>query len=121
MLRVNVSWAAALWTTPAAGLDHGEGVDRDVVAAGDHPGPENVEAGDAEGAGQLVEEAGPVPGHHVDHRERAVEVVLPVDHRAQRSDRIGRGDGFQQLVDHPDVQGDFARRRCARSTGRAAG
>ena len=62
-----------------AGLDDAEGVDGDVIGAGDDLGAENVQAGDAEGAGEAVEEAGAVPGDDVDEGVGAVEVVLPLD------------------------------------------
>ena len=46
----------------AVGFDDVERVDGDVVGAGDDLGTEDGEAGDAEGPGELVEEAGAVPG-----------------------------------------------------------
>ena len=69
--------------------------------------PRIEEAGDAEGARQLVEEAGAVPCDDVDDRERAIEVVLPFDHRLERADGVGLRDGGEQPVDHPDVQRDL--------------
>jgi hypothetical protein len=52
---------AAVLDDAAPGLDDVEGVDRDVVGPGDDLRAEDVQAGDAEGAGELVEEARPGP------------------------------------------------------------
>ena len=107
-VRAKVSIALWLLHDAAAGLDDVEGVDGDVVGARDDLGAENVQAGHAEAAGQLVEEAGAVPGDDVHHREAAVEIVLPVDDRPERTDGVRLVDGLEEAVDHLDVQGDLA-------------
>ena len=93
----------------AAGLDDVEGVDGDVVGAGGDLGGEDAQAGDAEGARELVEEAGAVPGDDVHRGVAAVDVVLPLDDRLERAQGVGRRDGVQQPVDHLDVQRDLGR------------
>jgi hypothetical protein len=107
MVRAKVLLAGGALHDAAAGLDDIEGVDGDVVGTRDDLRAEDAEAGDAKGAGELVEEAGAVPGDDVDDGEGAVEVVLPLDHGAQRADGVGGGDRLEQPVDHLDVQGDL--------------
>jgi hypothetical protein len=78
-----------------------------MIGARDDLGPEDVQAGHAETARQLVEKAGPVPGDDIDDREAAVQIVLPVDDRPQRADGVGLVDRLQQPVHHLDVEGDL--------------
>jgi hypothetical protein len=79
-----------------------------VVRPRDDLRPEDVQPRHAERAGELVKEARAVPRHDVDDRQRPVEVVLPVDDRAQRPDRVGRRYRLQELVHHLDVERDLA-------------
>ncbi len=72
----------------AAGFHDVEGVDRNVVAAGDHFCAQNRESGHAERPRQLVKQPGSVPGDHVDDGERAIEVILPLDDGMEGSDRV---------------------------------
>lgn len=96
---------------PAAGLDDVKCVDGDVVAAGDDFGPQDGQPGDAEGSGQLVEQASAIPGHHVHDRERTVEVVLPIDDGHEGADGLGIRNGIEQPVHHLDMEGNLARVR----------
>ena len=91
----------------ASGFDDVEGIDGDVVGAGNDFCAENTKPGDAQGSGKFVEEPGAVPRHDVHHREGAIEIVFPVDDRAQRSDGIGRRDRGEKFVHHLDVQRDL--------------
>ena len=92
----------------AVGLDDVEGVDSDVIGAGDDLGAENIQTRHAEGTGELVEQAGAVPRDDVDDGEATIEVVLPVDDRLERADGIGGGNRVEQLIHHLDVQRNLA-------------
>src|ERR1035437_9840797 len=66
------------------GVGHAVGVQRDAVSAGEDLGAEDVQVGSAEGAGDLAEEAGAVPGADFHRVVAAVGLVVPVDDGGQR-------------------------------------
>ena len=91
------------------GFDDVERVDGDMVGAGNDLGSEDVQACDAKGAGEFIEEAGAVPSDDVDDGEAAVEVVFPVDDGLERADGVRCGDRMEKFVHHLNVQRDLAR------------
>src|ERR1035441_10571196 len=66
------------------GVGHAIGIQRNTVSAGKDLGAEDVQAGGAEGAGDLAEEAGAVPGADFHGVVAAVGLVVPVDDGGQR-------------------------------------
>src|ERR1035437_2792730 len=62
------------------GVGHAVGIQRDAVGAGEDLGAEDIQAGGAEGAGDLAEEAGAIPG--ADFHGVVAAVGLIVDRKS---------------------------------------
>ena len=90
-------------------LDDIKSVDRDMVRTRIDLGTENREPGDIECAGQFVEQPGAVPRDHVNHRVGTVDIVVPLNNRAQLTHRFGIRNVGEQPMNQLDVQGYFIR------------